>query len=133
MNRLIQFSLVVLVVSGCDMYMIEPAYDSRDRLIGQYEVEEYSETYKEWIYYSIHVTKATSRERIYIDNFYGSNMRVYAFVDYGRITIPYQVVKGYEIEGIGSFQDYCLGLHYSVRDIHGNSYTDFCEAEARRY
>lgn len=133
MNRLIQFSLVILVASGCDMYMIEPAYDSRDRLIGQYEVEEYSETYKEWIYYSIHVTKATSREIIYIDNFYDSNMRVYAFVDYGRIRIPYQVVMGYEIEGIGSFQDYYLSLHYSVRDIYGNSYTDYCEAEARRY
>ena len=133
MKRVIQFALLVVIISGCDVYMIEPAYDSRDRVIGQYDVEEYSETYREWIYYSIHISKAASREKVYIDNFYGSNISVYAFVNYDRITIPYQVVNGYEIEGAGTFQDYYLNLHYSVRDIYNNSYTDFCETEARRY
>lgn len=128
-----QFSLIVLIASGCDIYMIEPAYDSRDRMIGQYDVEEYSNTYKEWIYYSIRISKGASRERIYIDNFYGSNISVYAFVEYDRITIPYQVVKGYAIEGVGTFQSNYLNLNYSVRDIYANSYTDFCETEARRY
>ncbi len=102
-------------------------------MIGQYHVDEYSATYREWIYYSIHISKATSSDKIYMDNFYGSNISVYAFVDYDRITIPYQAVDGYEIEGAGTFQGNYLRLNYSVRDIYENSYTDFCETDARRY
>lgn len=133
MKRVTQFALLVMIVSGCDVYMIEPAYDSRDRMIGHYDVEEYSETYREWISYSIYISKAASRDKIYIDNFYGSEISVYAYVNYGRVTIPFQVVNGYEIEGAGSFHDYYLSLQYSVRDVYNNSYTDFCEIEARRY
>lgn len=133
MKRLIQFAFVALIASGCDIYMIEPAYDSRDRVVGQYDADEYSATYDEWLHYSIHISKSAYRDRVYLDNFYGSNIRIYALVDYDRITIPYQVVNGYEIEGAGTFNGSYLSLTYSVRDIYNNSYRDLCETEARRY
>jgi hypothetical protein len=112
--------------------MVEPAYDSRDRIVGHYDAEEYSESYNEWIYYSIYISKSSFRERVYLDNFYGSNIRIYALVDYDRITIPYQVVGGYEVEGVGTFNGNYLSLSYRVKDIYNNSYSDFCETEARR-
>ena len=133
MKRLFLFGLLALVISGCDFYVVEPAYDSRDRITGHYDAEEYSETYNDRIYYSIYIAKSASRDRVYIDNFYGSDIRVFAIVDYDRITIPYQVVDGYEIEGVGTFYGHYLSLNYRVKDIYNNSYTDFCETEATRY
>jgi hypothetical protein len=133
MKRLFQWALLALAISGCDIYVVEPAYDSRDRITGHYDAEEYSETYNDLIFYSIYIVKAATRDRVYIDNFYGSDMRVLAMVDYDRITIPYQVVDGYEIEGVGTFYGHYLSLTYRVKDIYSNSYTDFCETEATRY
>ena len=133
MKRLIQFTLALVIASGCDLYVIEPTYDSRDRVVGQYDAKEFSATYNEWVYYSIYISKTSYGERIFLDNFYGSNIRIYALVDYDRITIPYQVVNGYEIEGVGTFYGDYVSLNYNVRDTYNNSYTDFCETEARRY
>ncbi len=133
MKRLFQVALVALVVSGCDTYLVEPAYDSRDRITGHYDVEEYSETYNDLMYYSFNVYKSANRNGVYIDNFYGSDIRAFATVSYDRIVIPYQVVDGFEIEGVGTFYGHYLSLTYRVKDLYNNSYTDFCETEARRY
>jgi hypothetical protein len=127
MKRLLPFLALLIIVSACDVYVVEPRYDARDRVIGQYDVEEYSESYNDLSYYSIYITKSGFSREIYFDNFY------VAYLDYDQITIPYQVVTGYEIEGAGSTHGSYLSLNYRVTDIYNNSYTDFCETEARRY
>jgi hypothetical protein len=120
------FALVLL--SACDVYYIEPRYDSRDQLIGYYNAEEYSETYNDNTYYSINVSKSSyGNSEIYFSNFYGSSIRVYGYLDYGKITIPFQVVDGYEIEGVGTVHGSDLSLSYTVKDRVYNSRTDFCD------
>ncbi len=133
MKRLLPIFALLIIASACDVYVAEPRYDVRDRIIGQYDVEEYSETYNDLTYYTMYVSKAGYSREIYLENFYASNIRVRAYVDYEKISIPYQVVSGYEIEGVGTLHGSYLSLSYRVKDIYSSSYTDFCETEARRY
>jgi hypothetical protein len=126
MKRMLPF-FALLLLASCDVYYIEPRYDSRDQLVGYYNAEEYSETYNDNTYYSMNLTKATSgNSEIYFSNFYGSNIRVYAYLNYSKITIPFQVVNGYEIEGVGTVHGSDLSLNYSVKDRAMNLRTDFC-------
>jgi hypothetical protein len=133
MIRLLPIVLIALIVSSCDVYDAEPRYDARDKVIGRYDVEEFSETYNQVTAYSIYVRKSGYNREIYIDNFYASNIRIYAYLDYDRITIPFQIVDGYEIEGAGTVYGSSLSMHYRVKDTFTNSYSDFCETDAWRY
>ncbi len=133
MIRLLPIVLIALIVSSCDVYDAEPRYDARDKVIGRYDVEEFSETYNQITAYSIYVRKSGYNREIYIDNFYASNIRVFAYLDYDRITIPFQIVDGYEVEGAGTVYGSSLSMHYRVKDTFTNSYSDFCETDAWRY
>ena len=133
MIRLLPIVLIALLVSSCDVYVPEPRYDARDKVIGRYDVEEFRETYNQVTAYSIYVRKSGYNREIYIDNFYASNIRVYAYLDYDRITIPFQIVDGYEVEGAGTVYGSSLSMHYRVKDTFTNSYSDFCETDAWRY
>jgi hypothetical protein len=132
MKRLLPIFFLALIAASCGYYD-EPRYDSRDRIIGRYDVEEYSETYNHYTEYSIYILKSGYRREIYIDNFYAANIRIYANLDYDRITIPYQIVNGYEIEGAGTVYGSSISMRYRVKDTYTNSYTDFCETNAWRY
>ena len=133
MKRLIFAASLLLVMASCDITIIEPRYDSRDQLVGYYHVEEYSETYDDYTNYTLRISKDyNSSYTIYLNNFYGADISVYARVDYNKITIPYQVVDGYEIEGVGNLSDSELSLNYRVKDLYQNSRTDFCEVWASR-
>jgi len=133
MIRLLPIVLIALIVSSCDVYVAEPRYDARDKVIGRYEVEEFSETYNQITAYSIYVRKSGYNREIYLDNFYASNIHVFAYLDYDRITIPLQIVDGYEVEGAGTVYGSSLSMHYRVKDTFTNSYSDFCETDAWRY
>lgn len=118
----------LLLLASCDVYYVEPRYDGRDQIVGRYDAEEYSETYNESIYYSMNVSKSShSSDEIYFNNFYGSDIRVYAYLDYNSITIPFQIVDGYEIEGVGNISGSDLSLSYKVKDRISNTRTDFCD------
>jgi len=125
-----------LVLSSCEILVVEPMYDVRDQVTGSYRVEEYSQTYNEAIRFTIYIRKSglgyTSREVI-IENFYNANMDVYAEVSSGRINIPRQFVGGYEIEGVGSIFLNEIQFNYKVRDTYTNRIADFCEATAWLY
>ena len=125
--------IVALIVTSCNVYDVEPRYDARDKVVGRYDVEEYSETYNQYTSYSISIRKGGFTREIYIDNFYASNIRVYAYLDYDRITIPYQIIDGYEVEGTGTVYGSSINMRYRVKDTYMNSYTDFCETDAWRY
>ncbi len=118
----------LLLLASCDVYYVEPRYDSRDQIVGRYDAEEYSDTYDESIYYSMTVGKSShASDEIYFNNFYGSDIRVYAYLDYNSITIPFQVVDGYEIEGVGRITGSDVSLSYRVKDRISNTRTDFCD------
>ena len=97
----------------------------------RYDVEEYSQTYHDYIHYAFYIKKSGhSRRYVWIDNFYGANVQVEAYLDYNNIVIPYQVVNDLAIEGSGTVYGSEIQLNYSVRDLYHNSYTDFCETTA---
>ena len=128
MKKVFIASVLLASLASCDIIVVEPRYDYRDRMIGYYDVEEYSQTYNDYTSYSLHISKeGSSGYTVYLDNFYGANISVYAYVDEGKITIPDQVIDGYEVEGTGTMQGYNISLTYRVKDQYHNSRTDFCE------
>jgi hypothetical protein len=121
-----------VVLSACQINVVEPIYDARDRLIGHYSLEEYSEKYNDVSYYTISVTKSDASNEIYLNNFYGSDYSLYAYVNGDKINIPNQIIDGYQFSGIGTYWGSEITLNYSVKDLYENSQTDFCESTARR-
>lgn len=132
MKSLISFTALVLLATSCTFYDVEPRYDSRDKFVGYYDVEEYSETYNDITFYEMRISKSGYGREIYLNNFYGADIRVYATVSFDEIRIPYQVVDGYEIEGSGSIYRNELSLSYRVKDLYDDSVSDFCETTAWR-
>jgi hypothetical protein len=132
MKRLMIFAFIALMFSACTIEHIEPRYDARDRIVGYYDVEEYSKTYHDYTYYDLHISRSAYDDReIYLNNFYASDLRVLAVLNQDRITIPFQVVDGYEIEGVGTVHGNEIDFDYSVKDRYNHSYTDFCETTAK--
>ncbi len=124
------FVLLTIISTSCITEHIEPRSDYRDRILGYYEVEEYSQTYDDMTYYDIDITRSSDRDEVWIDNFYAADISVYAIVTYDRIRIPYQVVDGYEVEGSGVVRGSRIDFTYSVKDRYSHSATDFCETTA---
>lgn len=134
MKTFITFVFALVMLTSCDVYMVEPRIDHRDAIVGYYDMEEYSETYHEYVYYDFNISKSrhSSRE-IFLDNFYASDLHVYAYVDNNYITIPFQIVNGYEIEGHGTLHRGSeLQLYYTVSDIYHHGATDICDSYAVR-
>ena len=129
MKTLISLLLTAFFLASCTFYDVEPRYDSRDRIVGRYEVEEYSETYDDFTYYDLRVSKSGYEREIYFNNFYGADLRIHAYLDSDRITIPFQVVDGYEVRGNGTVFGNEINLSYSVKDIYNNTRTDYCETQ----
>ena len=132
MKKLISFTALVLIAASCTFYEVEPQYDSRDKFVGNYDVEEYSETYSDMTYYDMRISKSGYDREIYLHNFYAADIRVYATVSFDEIRIPFQVVDGYEIEGSGSLYRDELNLSYRVKDLYDHSVSDYCETVAFR-
>ncbi|MFZ5971021.1 MAG: hypothetical protein ACOYXA_05475 [Bacteroidota bacterium] len=121
---------VALLLFGCEVMVVEPIADPRDEVVGWYEVEEYSETYNVYTDYAIRITKAGNGSDVYLHNFYGIELRVIGEVRNNKIFIPWQLVEGYEVEGIGTIQGTGIRFHFNVTDRYSDGPTDFCEAEA---
>ena len=132
MKNLISFAALILIVSSCTFYDVEPRYDSRDKFVGHYDVEEYSETFDDITYYEMRISKSGYDREVYLHNFYAADLRVYAIVSFDDIRIPFQVVDGYEIEGSGTLYRDELNLSYRVKDLYDNSLSDYCETVAWR-
>jgi hypothetical protein len=131
MKPLITLFFTALVLTSCTIENIEPRYDPRDRIVGHYDMEEYSETYHDYTFYSMRISKSRYAGEIYLDNFYALDISVYATLNHDRIKIPYQEVDGYEIEGVGTIYGNEIELSYRVKDHYSDSHADFCETRAR--
>ena len=132
MKRLVFFALLI-GLSGCEFYYYEPVYDSRDRIIGRYDVEEYSETFNDYTSFTVWIERSNNyTDEVWIDNFYAVNISERAVINYDKLTIPRQVVNGYEVEGVGTIYASRISLSYRVKDLYNNTRTDFLEATAYR-
>lgn len=134
MKRLMLAVTVLVLMASCDINIIEPRYDHRDQVTGYYDIEEYSETFRDYTYYSLHITKEdySGSSTVYLHNFYGADITVRAYLEYDKLTIPYQVVEGYEIDGTGSLYNDHIDLSYRVKDLYHNSTADFCNTYGDR-
>ena len=132
MKNLISFTALILLATSCNFYEVEPRYDSRDKFVGYYDVEEYSETFHDITYYEMRISKSRYDREVYLDNFYASDLRVYATVSFDDIRIPFQVVDGFEIQGSGTLHHDELNLTYRVTDLYDHSVADYCETVAWR-
>jgi len=130
MKRVIFFALL-LGLSACEFYYTDPVFDSRDRILGRYDMEEYSETYNDFTHYTLWIERSgRSSDAIWIDNFYAVNIRVWATVNFDKITVPRQTVNGYEVEGVGTVYGNRITLNYRVRDVYNSYRTDFLNGTA---
>ncbi len=128
------FIAMLIGLSACEFYYQDPLYSSRDRIIGRYDMEEYSETFNDFTRYTLWIERSSrGADAIWIDNFYASNIRVRAYISYDRITIPRQTVNGYDVEGVGSIFGNRISFSYRVRDLYSSSRTDFLDGTAIKY
>ncbi len=131
MKKLLYLFLLIGLTS-CEFLYLELRFNPCDRILGRHYIHEYSETYNAYTSYSIWIDQQGGySNEFYIDNFYGSDLRVCASIYSDRITIHRQVVDGYSIEGVGTVYGDDISLNYTVRDLYAGTRTDFCEANSR--
>jgi len=110
--------------------MEDDLYHTVDDMLGEYEVDEWSETLGAQSYFTMYVTSNKRDHNIvYFENFYNAGLTVYVEVNGSKLRIPIQEVGTYEIEGMGSYYDGELTITYDVTDINGlSSIVDVCNA-----
>lgn len=134
-NLLLSIGLII-ALSSCDVvYVEEVIVDDREFFTGRYNVEEYSGTLNQTTSYNLRVLKeGNSRSNVvFLDNFYGVGIEVFAEVYGGELRIPRQIVNDYRIQGVGHIDRGDLVMTYSVEDLRSVSgFTDFCNTIAYR-
>ena len=121
---------VLLFISSCEILVVEEyPYDVRENFIGRFDAEEYSETFDEFTYYDVRILRdgGLGSPVVYLRNFYGLGIEVYAEVYGDKLTIPTQRIDGYIIQGTGRLDYEDIVLTYSVESTErGNRYIEFC-------
>lgn len=112
-------AIVILNFAACiDDTGIEDPLDIRDKIEGNWNVNEYSETFKEQNFTVTIQKDAYEEGKILIYNFFnlGTSVSVYAYIEGSKITIPTQTVQENIFEGTGqissSYED--IDLDYMV-------------------
>lgn len=123
--------LILLVATSCDVILIDPVYDDRNRITGNFILEEYSQTYNDYTRYQVFIRKSAFSNQVVIENFYNAGLDVRAEFEFDKLFIDRQIVNGYEIEGVGTLYGNEIQFNYKVRDTYSNKPTDFCNATAR--
>jgi hypothetical protein len=136
MKTLFSVLAILIFATSCNMYYVEPVpvvpYDPRDQFTGKYSINEYSSTYDESWAYDMSIYK--SQYDLSIDNFYNTGLRVNAQVNGTSLSIPWQIVDGYELQGDGFVEGSKITINYKIRDTYtNNSPWDFCSATGWLY
>lgn len=129
------YFLLFIALGSCQIILYEEPsyYDSRDDLVGRYEIEEYSETTERYYSYNIEILKSCcDSDKVYIRNFYDVGIEVVAEFDGYKLIIPRQYIDDYEIEGTGRLNGSEVTLSYIVRNRFQHPSTDFLDFTAWR-
>ncbi|MBL6445600.1 hypothetical protein JMN32_04725 [Fulvivirga sp. 29W222] len=138
MKKQLLFSVIILLaLSSCQLTVIEEPHvhvDIRDRFLGVFDVEEYSETFDSYSYYHVEIVALHGEPNsVILRNFYGAEIDVIAHIEGNYLYIPNQDVGGFHIEGEGSVSGDRLDLSYSVHDhLAYHDITDYCLSVAWR-
>jgi hypothetical protein len=129
LSKILSFIAILVVVSACDIVVVDP-YDDRVNLTpGSYQVEEYSQTYEQHFQYSVWISHCgDGSHSVYIENFYNEGLLVKAEIIGRKIYVRRQYVEDYRVEGVGTITSHSIQMDYSVTDLYSNAPTDFCEA-----
>ncbi len=125
----------LLLISSCDLVIIEDLYDPRVEFLGRFDTEEYSETLDAYSYYDVVIVDDADpySNVIYIRNFYGAGIEIFGEVNGSRLTIPRQRVGNFIIDGIGRIEYGELVMSYTVEDINPASrFVDYCSTVSLR-
>ena len=132
MKKILLGIATIMLISSCDITVIdERPYDPRDNFLGRFEAEEYSETYDVYSFYNTRISRDVDpySSVIYMDNFYGLGVEVWAEVIGDRLTIPRQRIGDYIIQGTGRLDYRDVVLSYSVESTYpGDRYLEFLTA-----
>ena len=129
------YILLIIILGSCQLVIYEEPvyYDSRDELVGRYELDEYSETTEHYYSYTIEIVKSCCDDNeVYIRNFYDVGIEVVARFDGYKLVIPRQYIEDYEVEGTGRLDASELSISYVVRNRYQNPSTDFLDFIAWR-
>lgn len=122
--------IALVFISSCEVLIVEEyPYDVRDNFIGRFEAEEYSETFDQFTFYDVRILRDSDRNSpvIYLRNFYGLDIEVFAEVYGDKLTIPTQRIDDFIIQGTGRLDYEDIVLTYSVESTRpGNRYVEFC-------
>ncbi|MBL3655779.1 hypothetical protein [Fulvivirga sediminis] len=123
---------IVLLLASCDVVVVEEPVpvivNTRDQFLGYYEVDEYSSTFDESVYYNMRVVVGEYSDEVFLTNFYGANIDVLAEINGNSIYIPNQRVDGYYIQGNGRISGNRLVINFSVDDYYDHHVpTNYCE------
>jgi len=125
----------LILISSCDYVILEEFYDPRDEFTGRFDTEEYSETLDVYTYFDVFIVKDADpySNVVYIRNFYGADIEIFAEVNGGKLVIPRQRNGFYQIEGIGSIDRGDIVMSYTVEDTDPRSrFVDYCSTVAFR-
>ncbi len=125
----------LLLISSCDLVIVEDIYDPRVEFLGRFDTEEYSETLDAYSYYDVVIVDDADpySNVIYIRNFYGAGIEIFGEVNGSRLTIPRQRVGNFIIDGIGRIEYGELVMSYTVEDINPASrFVDYCSTVSLR-
>ena len=126
---------LLLLISSCDLVIVEDVYDPRDPFLGRFDTEEYSETLETFSYYDVVIVDDADpySNVVYIRNFYGAGIEIFGEVNGSKLSIPRQRVGHFLIEGIGSLEYGELIMSYTVEDTDPASrFVDYCSTVSLR-
>lgn len=122
------YFLLFIALGSCQIIVYDDLdyRDGRDDLVGEYKLDEYSETTEYYYTYTIEIVKSCCDiNEVYIRNFYDVGLEVVAQFDGRRLIIPRQFIEDYEIEGTGKLNGSEITLSYIVRNRYQRPSTDF--------
>lgn len=131
-KQLLLSAIILLALSSCQLTVVEEPHvvhvDVRDRFLGVFDIEEYSETFDMYNYYHVDIVALHGEPgSVILRNFYGAGIDVIADVEGNHLYIPQQDVGGFHVEGEGSISGNRLELSYYVHDhLAHHDITDYC-------
>ncbi|UII25320.1 hypothetical protein LVD15_18700 [Fulvivirga maritima] len=134
-KQLLYIIPIAILLASCEVVVVEEPVisNARDQFLGYYEVDEYSTTFDEYVYYNMDVVRGEYRDEVFLTNFYGANIDVLAEVNGNSIYIPSQRVDGYYIQGNGRINGNQLVINFNVDDYYDHHVpTNYCELVAYR-